>query len=66
MRARAYERVILLDTDTFVAGELLTVFDLLDRYDLAAVVDVTRGYDYGMPVPPRFPRLTRVFWRRAS
>jgi hypothetical protein len=36
MRRSPFERTIFLDSDTFVAGEIAHVLQLLDRYDMAA------------------------------
>ncbi len=41
-----FERTLYLDTDTFVAGELVHVLDLLEHYDLAvAYAPAYRGLD---------------------
>ena len=42
-----YDRVIFLDTDTYVSGDLTDVFKVLDAFDIAVVHDVTRVRDYG-------------------
>src|SRR5437868_8197397 len=48
-----YERVIFVDTDTYVASDLAGLFDVLDVFDLAVAHDVTRGNDYGTQIVPR-------------
>lgn len=52
-----FNRIVLLDTDTYVAGDLSGLFEILDGFDLAAAVDVTRGYDYGFDIPHAFPEI---------
>src|SRR5207244_3989252 len=47
-----YERLVFLDTDTRAFGDLLPLFDLLDRFDLAALQDVNRGWNYTLPDVP--------------
>ena len=37
MAASPYERTLYLDTDTYICGDISRVFDVLDRFDLAAV-----------------------------
>jgi hypothetical protein len=58
-----YERVIFLDTDTLIIGDLTDVFPLLDRFDLASTPEpnaITRhGIDSG--VPRSFPELNNGF-----
>src|ERR1700728_2121051 len=41
-----YERAIFLDADTYVAGDISDLFDLLDRFDFAAAIEVARGCWY--------------------
>jgi hypothetical protein len=52
-RLAPYDRVIFLDTDTYVSGDLLDLFNILDAFDLVVAPDVTRGYDYETRNIPR-------------
>jgi len=65
-----YERAIFLDTDTYVCGDLSEMFDLLDRFDLAALQENHRGWDYTLTsVPAPFPEYNTgviVFRRNAA
>jgi hypothetical protein len=47
-----YERVVFLDTDTLAVGDVAPLFDLLDRFDLAALQDVNRGWHYSLDDVP--------------
>lgn len=47
-----YDEVVFLDTDTYVAGNLQPVFDLLATHDLALLQDVNRGWNYELPGLP--------------
>jgi hypothetical protein len=47
-----YDRVIFLDTDTFVLGDLSPVFRMLERFDLALLQDLNRGWNYELPDVP--------------
>jgi hypothetical protein len=47
-RLAPYERVAFLDTDTLVTAELLDVFSLLDRFDLAFAPEPNGRPDYGL------------------
>ena len=38
MRRSPFERTIFLDSDTYVTREIVHLFDLLDRYDMAAAL----------------------------
>lgn len=50
-----YDRVIFLDTDTLVLGDIRGLFQLLNSHDLAARQDVYPGIDYQFPdVPEAF------------
>ena len=50
-----YERFVYLDTDTYVAGDLAEMFDLLARYDVIGH-QLFEGHDYRIPeVPDAFP-----------
>lgn len=63
-----YERCIFLDSDTRVLGDIGELFALLDRFDLAAVHEPTRGWDYKTPAAKAFPELNTgvlVFRRTA-
>ncbi len=55
-----YERNLFLDTDTYVCGELDSVFELLERSDLAAAQDPTRNgtaeHSHDHDVPASFPQ----------
>ena len=47
-----YEHVVFLDTDTHVVDDLAPVFRLLERFDLALLQDVNRGWNYELPDVP--------------
>jgi len=47
-----YEQILFLDTDTHVCGGLMPIFQLLERFDVAAVQDVNRGWNYELPGLP--------------
>ncbi len=50
-----YDRVIFIDTDTYICGDLSDLFDLLDRFDLGLLQENHRGWDYTLPgVPASF------------
>jgi hypothetical protein len=50
-----FDRCVFLDTDTRVAGDLGGLFRVLDHYDLAALPEIARGWDYRLPgVPDAF------------
>ncbi len=63
-RLAPYERVIFLDTDTLIIGDLTDVFSLLDRFDFATVPEPNarpdRGLDSG--VPRSFPEPNSGFF----
>ena len=74
-----FERVVFLDTDTFITDDLSSLFNILDVFDFALAHEPTRGWDYPSDVPPSFCELntgviafrnnpkTRAFfdrWRR--
>jgi hypothetical protein len=64
-----YERVIFLDTDTYVCGDLSELFDLLDRFDLALLQENHRGWDYTLAgVPSSFPEYNTgvIVFRRSA
>lgn len=48
-----YEEAIFLDSDTWVAGELHELFDILKAFDLALLPENKRGWDYLIPEVPR-------------
>jgi hypothetical protein len=51
-----YDRIVFLDTDTHVCGRLDDLFDLLDRFDLAMLLENNRGWHYDLPgVPLCYP-----------
>lgn len=47
-----FERTVFLDTDTCIRGDLTALFEVLDRFDLAALQDLNRGWDYPLPGVP--------------
>jgi hypothetical protein len=50
-----FNRCVFLDTDTRVAGDLSGLFRVLDAFDLAALPEIARGWDYRLPgVPDAF------------
>jgi len=64
-----FDRCIFLDTDTRVAGDLSGLFRVLDNFDLAAVPELARGWDYQLPgVPDAFAEFNTgvVAFRRTS
>lgn len=50
--AAPYARCVFVDTDTHVLGDLTPLFDVLDGFELAALQDVNRGWDYELPGVP--------------
>lgn len=51
-----HERVVFLDSDTHVLGDLTSIFEVLDTFDIAMLQEVSRGWDYELPgVPLAFP-----------
>jgi hypothetical protein len=52
-----YDRFLYLDSDTYVAGDLLPVFALLDRFDVAAAHALSRYCTKLDHVPLSFPEL---------
>ncbi|MHB8233755.1 MAG: hypothetical protein ACYDHT_03800 [Solirubrobacteraceae bacterium] len=68
MRCSPFERTLFLDTDTFVVGEMVGVFELLDHYDLAvAHAPAYRGLD-DPEVPQAFPEFNCgvIAWRSSE
>jgi hypothetical protein len=47
-----YDDIVFLDTDTFVLDDLSPVFETLERFDLALLQDVNRGWNYQLPDVP--------------
>jgi hypothetical protein len=47
-----FVRAVFLDTDTRVFGDLTPLFAVLDEFDLAALQDVNRGWNYELPGVP--------------
>lgn len=47
-----YERVVFLDTDTHVVDDLNPIFHVLERFDLALLQDVNRGWNHEFPDVP--------------
>ena len=58
-----YERVVFLDTDTIIIGDLTGVFPLLDKFDLASTFEPNAVPSHGMDsaVPLAFPELNNGF-----
>ena len=56
-RLAPYERVIFLDADTLIIGDLTSLFDLLERFDFACVSEPNAHPEYGIDrgVPVAFP-----------
>lgn len=56
----AYDRTLFLDTDTYVCGSLEPIFEVLDRFDLAAAQDPARegtaSHRHDHDVPETFPQ----------
>jgi hypothetical protein len=63
-RLAPYERVVFLDTDTFVIADLAGVFDLLGRFDFAISPEPNGRPDYGVDagVPEAFPEPNSGFF----
>jgi hypothetical protein len=64
-----YEKAIFLDTDTYVAGDISDLFDLLEHFDFAAAMDQSRGYWYReWSLPDGFPEVNSgvVAFRNSS
>jgi Nucleotide-diphospho-sugar transferase len=56
-RFAPYDRVIFIDTDTFITDDLSDLFLILDAFDIAAAHEPTRGWDYPTPAPGAFCEL---------
>src|SRR4051794_15156121 len=54
-----YDRVVFLDTDMLIIGDLTDVFPLLDRFDIVSTPDPNGRPDRGIEqgVPETFPEL---------
>ncbi|MFZ0408436.1 MAG: hypothetical protein WAM11_10040 [Cyanobium sp.] len=67
-RKAPFDRVCFLDTDTRVTGDMSEAFALLDRFDLCLAHEPTRGWDYGISVPPAFCELNTgvIFFRKTA
>jgi hypothetical protein len=57
MKLTPFERTLFLDTDTFMLGEVSSLFELLDRFDLAAAFEPARFLYRISGVPYSFPEL---------
>lgn len=59
-----YERVIFLDSDTLIIGDLTGVFPLLDRFDFVSVSEPNARPDRGLAsgVPESFPEPNSGFF----
>jgi len=57
MKATPFDRTLYLDTDTFMLGQVHSLFDLLDRFDLAAAFEPARFLYAIIGVPNSFPEL---------
>lgn len=47
-----YDKIVFIDTDTHILGDITSLFDLLERFDLALLQDVNRGWDYELDDVP--------------
>lgn len=47
-----FDRAVFLDTDTRVCGDLSPLFAVLEEFDLTALQDVNRGWNYELPGVP--------------
>jgi hypothetical protein len=52
-----YDYVLFLDSDTYFAGDVSDVFDVLEAFDLAATHEPTRGWDYNTTAAKGFCEL---------
>jgi hypothetical protein len=57
MLVSPFTRTLFLDTDTFILKPLNHLFELLDRFDIAATMEPARGLYPIPPVPTAFPEL---------
>ena len=67
-RLAPYERVVFLDTDTLIIGDLTPLFALLDRFDFACAPEPNARPDYGfgsdVPAPFLEPNSGVFLFRR--
>lgn len=47
-----FDRIVFLDTDTLVVGDLSGLFDVLGGFDIAALPETKRGWHYSVPGLP--------------
>lgn len=72
MQETRFARTLFLDTDTLVVGPLGDLFDILQRFDLAAAHDMRRASDLiregEEPTPYAFPQLNSgvLLYRRSA
>jgi hypothetical protein len=55
IRMSPYEHTLFLDSDTYVVGDITTVFTLLDRFDIAAAHDIRIESQPAPGMPDCFP-----------
>lgn len=56
LKKTPYDKTLFLDTDTYICGDISSVFDLLDEFDIAAAHDPVRHSSrYDPNVPETFP-----------
>lgn len=53
----AYERVLFLDADVEITGDISGVFEALDRFDVAAAHAPLRNNEFAADIPDAFPEL---------
>lgn len=51
------DRLLFLDTDTFVCGDISAYFDALDRYDIVSTQAISQQTKQLDDVPPWFPEI---------
>lgn len=65
-----YDKTLFLDSDTYIAADLTDVFTLLDNYDFAGAIEISRGYWYRhlTDLPDSFPEINSgvLAFRRSS
>lgn len=63
-----YERGLYLDTDTIICGDLSSMFDILDRFDIACSITPGVRYYSSSEIPTAFPLYnTGVFvWKKSD
>lgn len=54
-----YDKTLYLDTDTHVVDDITDVFTLLNRFDFAGMIEISRGYWYRQytNIPDSFPEI---------